>query len=153
MRATPAPSTPNKAAKAAAAPRSAKRTPATRTTATRPASKRALGKKPSSEAAARPVGKKAAKPTPEVAAPKSVNAAHNGHAKQKLVRDSFTMPSNDFGLIHTLKERTLAFRRPTKKSELLRAGLHALAALNDTRLRAVLEGLTPLKSGRPKKTA
>ena len=93
---------------------------------------------------------KATKPA-KVAKPSAPAAAPVGNGKQKLVRDSFTMPNHDFGLIHSLKERTLGFRRPTKKSELLRAGLHALAALGDTQLRAVLEGLTPLKSGRPKK--
>jgi hypothetical protein len=67
------------------------------------------------------------------------------------VRDSFTMPRGDFALIAVLKERALGFKRPTKKSELLRAGLHALAALDDVKLQAALEELTPLKAGRPKK--
>lgn len=70
--------------------------------------------------------------------------------KHKLVRDSFTMPRTDFELIHTLKERALGFKRPTKKSELLRAGLQALAALDDAALKARLERLIPLKPGRPK---
>ena len=72
--------------------------------------------------------------------------------KQKLVRDSFTMPSNDFQLIEQLKQRALGFKRPAKKSELLRAGLHALASLGDTELRAALDALDPLKPGRPRKT-
>jgi len=71
--------------------------------------------------------------------------------KTKLVRDSFTMPQKDFALIAILKDRALGFKRPTKKSELLRAGLHALALLNLTALRTALETLTPLKTGRPKK--
>lgn len=71
--------------------------------------------------------------------------------KQKLVRDSFTMPSADFALIDQLKARAIGFKRPAKKSELLRAGLQALAALSDAKLRSVLDGLTPLKAGRPKK--
>lgn len=103
--------------------------------------------------AVKPTKTKPAAPAPAVkaATPKAAAQIGQVQAKQKLVRDSFTMPSNDFGLIHTLKERTLGFRRPTKKSELLRAGLHALFALNDAKLRSVLEGLAPLKSGRPKK--
>jgi hypothetical protein len=72
-------------------------------------------------------------------------------AKAKLVRDSFTMPQADFDLIATLKQRALVFQRPAKKSELLRAGLHALLALGDLELRAALDDLTPLKPGRPKK--
>lgn len=100
---------------------------------------------------------KSAPPAPKVKkadqAKTKVMATAAPSGKQKLVRDSFTMPTHDFSLIHTLKERTLGFRRPTKKSELLRAGLHALTALGDTQLRAVLDGLTPLKSGRPKKAS
>lgn len=87
--------------------------------------------------------KQAAKPStkPQVAKP----------AKPKMVRDSFTMPQADFDLVHLLKERALGFRRPTKKSELLRAGLQALARLDAKALQAVLDALPALKAGRPKK--
>lgn len=73
--------------------------------------------------------------------------------KQKLVRDSFTMPSVDFALIDHLKDRAIGFKRPAKKSELLRAGLQALVNLSDAKLKALLDGLEPLKPGRPKKSA
>ena len=73
--------------------------------------------------------------------------------KDKLIRDSFTLPREDFELIALLKDRALDFKRPTKKSELLRAGLQALAGLDQTRLRASLEALRPLKAGRPKNKA
>jgi hypothetical protein len=69
----------------------------------------------------------------------------------KLVRDSFTMPRDEFALIATLKARALEFKRPTKKSELLRAGLQQLAALDDAQLRSALAALRPLPTGRPKK--
>ncbi len=72
-------------------------------------------------------------------------------AKARLVRDSFTMPEADFALVSTLKQRALALGRPVKKSELLRAGLHALAALGDPDLHKALEALVPLKPGRPRK--
>jgi hypothetical protein len=91
--------------------------------------------------------KPAAKPSPKPAADKPVKV------KQKLVRDGFTMPANDFALIDTLKDRLLNARRPTKKSELLRAGLHALAALSADKLLATVNALEPLKTGRPKKDA
>lgn len=93
------------------------------------------------KAKAKPVGAKteAAKPAKE--------ARH----KHKLVRDSFTMPREDFDLIHALKERAIGFKRPTKKSELLRAGLQVLATLDDTALRLRLESLLTLSPGRPKK--
>ncbi|WP_256354114.1 hypothetical protein [Variovorax sp. dw_308] len=73
--------------------------------------------------------------------------------KAKLVRDSFTMPKDDYALIAALKDRALKFKRPAKKSELLRAGLHALQALSAPALREALDALTPLKTGRPRKDA
>lgn len=71
--------------------------------------------------------------------------------RSKPVRDSFTMPESDFALIATLKARALSAQRETKKSELLRAGLHALAALDTPALVAALGQLEPVKIGRPKK--
>ena len=62
------------------------------------------------------------------------------------------MPQPDFDLIDMLKARALMARRAAKKSELLRAGLHALAALPPARLIELLSGLTAVKTGRPKKT-
>jgi len=84
-------------------------------------------------------------------APMPVMPEARHKAKEKLVRDSFTMPRSDFELIALLKERALTFKRPTKKSELLRAGLQALAGLNQKQLQTALDGLPLLKSGRPKK--
>ena len=110
--------------------------------------------KAASEASSKPKPKAA---TPRAAVPakpaKKTAPADAKPAKVKvpLVRDSFTMPAADFDLIATMKLRALEMMRPTKKSELLRAGLHALAALNDTRFRSTLNALTPLKPGRPKK--
>ncbi len=69
----------------------------------------------------------------------------------KLVRDSFTMPSADFALVDLLKDRALRVQRPAKKSELLRAGLHALAGLSPAALARALDALAPVKAGRPKK--
>lgn len=71
--------------------------------------------------------------------------------RAKLVRDSFTMPQADFALIDVLKKRALEFKRPTKKSELLRAGLQALAALPAQALESRLASLVELKTGRPRK--
>lgn len=70
--------------------------------------------------------------------------------KEKLVRDSFTMPRDDHALIAQLKHRSLISGRVARKSELLRAGLHALKALPAAALQTALESLTPLKVGRPK---
>lgn len=72
-------------------------------------------------------------------------------APGRLVRDGFTMPAADFALIAVLKARAIAAQRETKKSELLRAGLHALAALDTPALMQLLGSLQPVKVGRPKK--
>lgn len=108
--------------------------------------------------AAVPKAKPAAAPKKEKAAPAGKPAAEAKTAapkkvKHKLVRDSFTMPHEDFKLIDQLKDRALGFKRSVKKSELLRAGLQALAGLSDAKLKTALEALAPLKPGRPPKTA
>lgn len=113
-----------------------------RSTTPRPVIKKAVSKSaPRKAKVAQPVSASVAPPP----APKAEKL------KTKLVRDSFTMPAADFALIAALKDRALAFQRPAKKSELLRAGLHALQLLDDTKLRKALDTLTPLKVGRPKK--
>ena len=71
--------------------------------------------------------------------------------KHKPVRDSFTMPPDDYALIAQIKQRALNLAHPAKKSELLRAGLRVLAGLGDTALLAALTAVPPLKTGRPKK--
>lgn len=79
-------------------------------------------------------------------------AAKPPRVKEKLVRDSFTMPRGDFALIHQLKERGLGFKREVRKSELLRAGLQVLSAMDDAALKALLDRLPKIKTGRPRKT-
>ncbi len=91
---------------------------------------------------------KSAKPTKPS---QPATAKPDEKVRTKLIRDSFTMPREDFDLIAQLKARALDFKRPTKKSELLRAGLQALAAYDDARLQSALQGLRVLKTGRPKK--
>ncbi|MBC7956792.1 MAG: hypothetical protein H7Y33_13105 [Cytophagales bacterium] len=92
------------------------------------------------------------KPSASSAVPKSTTAAGRAEKPRvKLVRDSFTMPHQDFDLIPALKKRALAFQRPAKKSELLRAGLQVLAALDDAHLKVALDALVAIKAGRPKK--
>ena len=135
---------PTRAPAAKKTARPATKAPATKT----PATKAPAAKKPAAKAA---VTKTAAKPAAKPIAKEA--AAKVPKAKAKLVRDSFTMPEADFGLIALMKQRALGFKRPTKKSELLRAGLHALQALDDTRLQKALDALVPLKPGRPKTTA
>jgi hypothetical protein len=71
--------------------------------------------------------------------------------KPKLVRDSFTIPELEYAQLEALKRRALALAHHAKKSELLRAGIATLAAMDDARLLAALQSVPPLKTGRPKK--
>ena len=141
--ATPAPSAKAPARKAAPKPAVSKvatpkapaaKKPAAKPPATKRTASKAIVAKP---AAAKPV---AAKPTKVEAKPK----------KPKLVRDSFTIPKDEYAGIDTLKERSVALGRPAKKSELLRAGLMALLAMSPNALHAALEAVPTIKTGRPK---
>lgn len=67
----------------------------------------------------------------------------------KLIRDSFTMPKPDFELIGSLKQRALSLGREVKKSELLRAGLRAMAGLGDGAFLSAVAAVPRLKTGRP----
>ena len=141
--ATPAPSAKAPARKAASKPAVSKvatpkvpaaKKPAAKAPATKRTASKAIVAKP---AAAKPV---AAKPTKVEAKSK----------KPKLVRDSFTIPKDEYAGIDTLKERSVALGRPAKKSELLRAGLMALLAMSPNALHAALEAVPTIKTGRPK---
>lgn len=81
---------------------------------------------------------------------RGVKQAAEKAAKVKLVRDGYTMPKADHGLLDVLKARALEGRYAAKKSELLRAGLHALHAMTPAALLAALSKLSPVKTGRPK---
>ncbi len=70
--------------------------------------------------------------------------------KIKVVRDSFTMPQGDYAKIGELKQLCLKTGLHVKKSELLRAGLHALGKLSVAQLKQALSGLEKIKTGRPK---
>jgi len=141
--ATPAPSAKAPARKAAPKPAVSKVATPKAPAANKPAAKAPATKRTASKAivakpaAAKPV---AAKPTKEEAKPK----------KPKLVRDSFTIPKDEYAGIDTLKERSVALGRPAKKSELLRAGLMALLAMSPNALHAALEAVPTIKTGRPK---
>ncbi|MBA4329101.1 MAG: hypothetical protein C0428_12810 [Polaromonas sp.] len=69
--------------------------------------------------------------------------------KPKLVRDSFTIPKAEYVVLDELKQRATGLAHPIKKSELLRAGIKALAAMSDTGFLAALEQVPAIKTGRP----
>ncbi|UUZ66051.1 hypothetical protein LP417_28705 [Polaromonas sp. P1-6] len=72
--------------------------------------------------------------------------------KPKLVRDSFTIPKAEYVVLDDLKQRAAKLTRPAKKSELLRAGIKALAALSDAAFLTALEQVPAIKTGRPAST-
>ncbi|AVS74565.1 hypothetical protein [Paracidovorax cattleyae] len=101
---------------------------------------RAAGKRSSAPAAAK--SKPAARQAP---------AARETKAKKpKLVRDSFTIPKEEYAAIEGLKQRLALQGRPAKKSELLRAGLVLLASLSDAALAKAMQAIPSIKTGRPK---
>ena len=67
----------------------------------------------------------------------------------RVVRDSFTMPTDDYDLISAIRKRCLKQGVSATKSEVLRAGLTALGAMPDKDLVKVIEGLLKVKTGRP----
>ncbi|WP_374324288.1 hypothetical protein [Azonexus sp.] len=71
--------------------------------------------------------------------------------KPRLVRDSYAMPETEYAQIAMLKKRLVALGAEVKKSELLRAGIAVLAALNDAELQAVMGRIERIKTGRPAK--
>ena len=71
--------------------------------------------------------------------------------KYKVVRDSFTLPKPEYAVLDGLKRRAAQLKRPTKKSEVLRAGIAALLAMSDDRFLKALDAVPVIKTGRPKR--
>jgi hypothetical protein len=92
-----------------------------------------------------PVKAAPAKPAKPTKAAKPVKAK-----KPKLVRDSFTIPKDEYVVIDSLKTRAGKLGQAVKKSELLRAGVKALAAMSDIQFKAALNNVPTIKTGRPK---
>ena len=69
--------------------------------------------------------------------------------KPKLVRDSFTIPKAEYMVLDELKIRATKLTRPSKKSELLRAGIKALASMSNAAFLTALAQVPSIKTGRP----
>ena len=109
---------------------------------------------PKKKAAAAPVkrARAAAKPAAPAKKPaaKAAPAAKADKAKKpKLVRDSYTIPKSEYAVLEQMKLRAARLGRPAKKSEVLRAGLKALAAMEDANFLAGIASVPALKTGRP----
>ncbi|SAL87733.1 hypothetical protein AWB74_08242 [Caballeronia arvi] len=72
--------------------------------------------------------------------------------KEKVVRDTFTMPRFDYEKIKKLTQRCLDEGVLVNKSELLRAGLVLLEAASPEELRAAAQAVEKVKTGRPPKS-
>ena len=86
------------------------------------------------------------------AKPGKVHKKKTPEKKEKVVRDSFTMPQSDYALIAELKETAIKSGLHVKKSELLRAGLRLLAKSNAAQLKRAVAALEKIKTGRPTKS-
>ncbi len=71
--------------------------------------------------------------------------------KIKLVRDSFTIPKLEYLMLDALKLRAVSLEKSVKKSELIRAGIKALAAMPDSQFLAAVKAVTPIKTSHPAK--
>lgn len=71
--------------------------------------------------------------------------------KPKMVRDSFTIPKPEYDVLDVLKLRAAKLGNPVKKTELIRAGVKAIAALSDAAFKQALLAVPSLKTGRPAK--
>lgn len=115
------------------------------------AAKQGAAAKPAAPKAAKSA--KPAKPT-KAAAPVAtevkVEAKAKKEKKTKVIRDSFTLPQDDYAKIAELKQACLKAGLHVKKSELIRAGLRLLSKLDSAQLHAELDGLEKIKTGRPK---
>lgn len=137
---------PAKAAKPAAKTPAMKAVPARSTPAksTKPAVKEAA--KAAAKSLATPVPKRAPRKTAAAPAPaRDLPAA----ARPVLVRDSFTMPEQEYAVLAEVKQACLRAGVDVKKSELLRIGVALLGQVDIATLKSVLAALPQLKTGRP----
>ena len=79
----------------------------------------------------------------------SVSDTKEQTKQERVIRDSFTLPSGDYELIATIRQRCLASALNATKSEVIRAGLHALVEMPEEELIELVSNLEKVKTGRP----
>jgi hypothetical protein len=147
---TPAAGTP-----AAAKPAATK--PVAKPAAAKAAAVKPAATKPVAAKAAAPAASKAVAAKPTAARVRSTAAAavdidtREKARKPKLVRDSFTMPEQEYAVLGQVKKACLKAGFDIKKSELLRIGVALINQIDLVTLKTVLVALPQLKTGRPKK--
>lgn len=124
---------------------------ARKTAAKKPAARPSASRKPAAQAG--PAKAAQAKPALPAAARPDKGDKADKPRKAKLVRDSFTIPKSEYTVLEELKLRAANLGRPAKKSEVLRAGVMALAAMGDAAFLASVTGVPAIKTGRPAKDA
>lgn len=70
--------------------------------------------------------------------------------KPKLVRYRFTIPKTEYTVLDELKQRADKLAHKAKRSELLRAGVKALAAMPDGVFLSALNAVPAIKTGNTK---
>lgn len=115
-------------------------------TSTTPAKKSASAK-PSAPLAANGKAAPAAKAT-TTALPE---AKPSKEKKQKMVRDSVTIPKAEYQALDAMKQRAAQLKTMVKKTELIRAGIKHLSGLSDAAFLAAIANVPSLKTGRPSK--
>jgi hypothetical protein len=135
------------AVKAAPAARPVKA--AARKTAAAPAAAKQAAARPAARAAAKVAAKPAVKKTPK-AVSAHVETEREKLGKPKLVRDSFTMPEQEYAVLAQVKKACLKAGFEIKKSELLRIGVALISKIGTPELKRILADLPQLKTGRPK---
>ncbi len=101
---------------------------------------------------AAPTPGKAAVPAPAKAQNKAKPEKPVKAKKPKLLRDSFTIPKPEYTVLAELKSRASELAHPVKKSELIRAGIKALASMSDNAFLSTLKAVPSIKTGRPNKS-
>jgi hypothetical protein len=157
--AAPAPQAAKPVAKTKSAPAVAtpSATPPTKVTKANKAAPKAASK---AETKAPVAAKPTPKPAPKAAAKPATKPAAVADAakvaktkKIKMVRDSISIPKEEYALIDLMKVRAGKLGTGVKKTELLRAGIKVLAALPNPAFLAAIAAVPSLKTGRPAKSA
>lgn len=81
--------------------------------------------------------------------PTSSPAKQHQSSSNRVIRDSFTLPIDDYELIAAIRERCLDASVSVTKSEVIRAGLQALMAMPDAKLLKQVNNVEKIKPGRP----
>jgi hypothetical protein len=115
----------------------------------------ALKKRAVTAEAVRPNTTRAKRASPVEAEPVNVAAEQKPKRvkKEKVVRDSFTMPKSDYEKLAALKQKCLDSGVAVKKSELLRAGLLLLEGVPIAQLLNAISAVETVKTGRPAKSS